>query len=90
MTTIAQLIDATMKHGTPRSPEYRRGIEDVLRLKFGGQPIRCPFQLGTPQFDAYFSGNDRGHAIYREEAQRQAEAEEAARTRVFFADADAL
>lgn len=87
MTTIAQLIDATLKHGTtPRSPEYRRGIEDVLRLKFGGEPIRCPFQPGT----ASFAGNDRGHAIYRAEAQRQAEAAEAARTRVFFADADAL
>lgn len=90
MTTIAQLIDSTLKHGTPRSTEYRRGIEDVLRLKFGGQPIRCPFHPGTAQFDAYFAGNDRGHAIYRAEAQRQAEAAEAVETRVFFADADAL
>lgn len=90
MTTIAELTDTALKHGTPRSPEYRRGIEDVLRLKFGGHPIRCPFQPGTAQFDAYFAGNDRGHAIYREEAQRQAEAEETARERVFFADADAL
>lgn len=90
MTTIAQLVDASLKHGTPRSAEYRRGIEDVLRLKFGGQPIRCPFQPGTAQFDAYFAGNDRGHAIYRTEAQQRVEAEEAARTRVFFADADAL
>ena len=90
MTTIAQLIDSTLRHGTPRSAEYRRGIEDVLRLKFGGQPIRCPFQPGTAQFDAYFAGNDRGHAIYREDAQRRAEVEDVARTRVFFADADAL
>lgn len=90
MTTIAQLVDTSLKHSTPRSPEYRRGIEDVLRLKFGGQPIQCPFQPGTAQFDAYFAGNDRGHAIYRAEAQRQSEIEEAARTRVFFADADAL
>lgn len=90
MTTIAQLVDASLKHSTPRSPEYRRGIEDVLRFKFGGQPIRCPFQSGTSQFDAYFSGHNRGLAIYREEAQRQAEEAEAARTRVFFADADAL
>jgi hypothetical protein len=90
MTTIAHLTDTALKQGTPRSPEYRRGIEDVLRLKFGGHPIRCPFQPGTAQFDAYFSGNDRGHAIYRAEVQRRAELEEAARTRVFFADADAL
>lgn len=90
MTTIAQLIDVALKHDTPRSAEYRRGIEAVLRLKFGGQPIRCSFQPGTAQFDAYFAGNDRGHAIYRAEAQQRAEAAEAARTRVFFADADAL
>lgn len=86
MTTIAQLIDATLQHGTPKSPEYRRG----MRLKFGGQPIRCPFHPGTVQFDAYFAGNDRGHAIYRAEARRRAEVEEVARTRVFFADADVL
>lgn len=90
MTTIAQMADTALKHGTPRSPEYRRGIEDVLRLKFGGQPIRCPFQPGTAQFDAYFAGNDKGHAICRAEAQRQAEAAEAVKSRVFFADADAL
>jgi hypothetical protein len=90
MTTIAQMIDNAMKHGTPRSKEYRRGIEDVLKLKLGGQPIRCPFAPGTAQFDAYFAGNDRGHAIYRVEAERQAEEAEAVRSRVFFADADAL
>lgn len=90
MTTIAQLVDAALVAGTPCSREYRQGAEDVLRLKLGGQPIRCPFQPGTAQFDAYFSGNARGHAIYREEAKKRADASEAARERVFFADADAL
>ena len=90
MTTITELIDANLKHGTLRSPEYRRGIEDVLRRKFGGTPIRCPYEEGSPQFDAYFAGNVRGHAIYRAEVQRRQEAEEASRERVFFADADAL
>lgn len=90
MTTIAQMIDAALQHGTPCSREYRQGAEDVLRLKFGGQPIRCPFPPGTAQFDAYFAGNARGHVIYREEAQRRAEVVEEARERVFFADADAL
>lgn len=90
MTTIAQMIDAALANGTPCSREYRQGAEDVLRFKFGGQPIRCPFQPGTAQFDAYFAGNVRGHTIYREEAQRWAEVAEEARERVFFADADAL
>ena len=90
MTTIAQMINAALANGTPCSREYRQGAEDVLRLKLGGQPIRCLFQPGTAQFDAYFAGNARGHAIYREEAQRRAEAAEAVRERVFFADADAL
>lgn len=90
MTSIAQIVDTAMKHGTPRSREYRQGAEDVLRLKMGRQPIRCPYRPGTAQFDAYFAGNNLGHAIYRAEAQRQAESIEAARARVFFADADAL
>lgn len=87
MTTIATMIDESLRHATPCSPEYRKGVEDVLRLKFGGHPIRCPFRPGTSQFDAYFAGNDRGHRLYRAEVQRQQEAEHQARERVFFLDA---
>jgi hypothetical protein len=90
VTTIAKLTDTALKHATPRSIEYRRGIEAVLRFKFHGERIQFPYRTGTPQADAYFSGNDRGWEIYKAEVQRQAEATEAIKSRVFFADADAL
>lgn len=84
MTPIPQLIAASLA-GTPRSPEYRRGIEDVLRFKIEGKRIVCPFREGTAQFDAYFSGNDRGWALYRAEVERQLAQEN---SRVFFDDPD--
>lgn len=66
MSTPEQIITAAKGHGTHRSAEYWRGALDVLRLRLEGASIACPFREGTAQFDAYFAGNDRGHALWRD------------------------
>lgn len=60
-----QIVDGVLAIGTKRSAEYRRGMLDVLRFRLEGERIQCPYREGTPQFDAYFAGNDRGHAVWR-------------------------
>lgn len=60
-----QIVDGVLAIGTKRSAEYRRGMLDVLRFRLEGEGIQCPYREGTPQFDAYFAGNDRGHAVWR-------------------------
>lgn len=60
-----QIVDGVLAFGTKRSAEYRRGMLDVLRFRLDGERLQCPYREGTPQFDAYFAGNDRGHAVWR-------------------------
>lgn len=60
-----RIVDGVLVIGTKRSAEYRRGMLDVLRFRLEGVPIECPYREGTSQFDAYFAGNDRGHAVWR-------------------------
>lgn len=65
MSRAEALVDATLAHGDKRSAVYRQGAVDVLRLKLEGRHILVPYRAGTVEFDAYFSGNDRGWAIWR-------------------------
>jgi hypothetical protein len=66
MSTPEQIVDAVLAHGDRRSPEYRRGMLDVLTYRMQGVRIQVPFELGTSQADAYFAGNERGHAVWRD------------------------
>jgi hypothetical protein len=51
----------------PRSPEYKAGVRALLRRKFGlTNSVVCPYTIGTSQADAFFSGTDEGHRIYRQ------------------------
>lgn len=53
----------------PRSPEYRRGVLDALRYRFGlTETLRLPeaFETGTAAADAWFAGIEEGHARWRE------------------------
>ncbi len=59
------IADKVLAHGDKRSQEYRLGMIDVLRFRLHGKRIHCPYTAGTPQFDAYFAGNDRGHFQWR-------------------------
>ncbi len=65
MHTPDQIVDGALAVGNRRSPEYRRGMLDVLRFRLEGLRIECPYKDGTAQFDAYFAGNARGHAEWR-------------------------
>lgn len=71
MNICEQIVAETLdKPGSPkRSHAYRRGMLDTLRFRLEGAPIRCPFLQGTAEFDAYFSGNDRGHGVWRQRAE---------------------
>lgn len=65
MATTKEIVNAALEHGDKRSAEYRRGMLDVLRFRLEGIRITCPYKAGTAQFDAYFSGNSRGHELAR-------------------------
>lgn len=66
MPTPEQIVERAKAYGSRRSLEYWRGVLDVLRFRMEGDRIECPFREGTVQFDAYFAGNDRGHALWRQ------------------------
>jgi len=69
--TPETIAAAALRHGTPRSAEYRAGLLDVLMFKMRGERIQCPYRPGSAQFDAYFAGNDRGFAVYRAYLEQQ-------------------
>lgn len=65
MSRAEVIVDAALAHGNKRSAVYRQGAVDVLLLKLEGRHILVPYRAGTVEFDAYFSGNNRGWAIWR-------------------------
>jgi hypothetical protein len=69
--TPESITAAALAYGDKRSAEYRAGLLDVLNFKMKGIRIHCPYQAGTAQFDAYFSGNMRGFDVYRAHQEQQ-------------------
>ncbi len=61
---IDHLVDQELRHGDRRSSEYRAGAIAVLSFKELGIRIPQPYMPGTSQADAYWSGFDRGWAIW--------------------------
>lgn len=59
------IADKVLAIGDKRSAAYRRGLIDVLAFRLDGTHIKCPYQPGSPEFDAYFAGNERGHFEWR-------------------------
>ena len=59
------IADKLLAIGDKRSAAYRRGLVDVLAFRLDGTHIQCPYQPGSPEFDAYFAGNERGHFQWR-------------------------
>lgn len=49
----------------PRSDEYKMGVRAVLELRFLRVSIPHLYQPGTASDDAYYSGMQEGHAIWR-------------------------
>lgn len=71
MTTPEQIIASAQAQGDRRSSVYWRGALDVLRYRLEGVRIHCPYKAGSVEFDAYFSGNDRGFALWRQWQERR-------------------
>jgi hypothetical protein len=61
---IIQLVDGELRRGDARSEEYRQGMIDLLMRRSANRPMPWRHTPGTPQFDAYQSGVDRGWTLY--------------------------
>lgn len=58
-TVNEAMLDRFRASTTPRSAAYRAGFEEKLRrIIEGADQSTLPFDLGTPEADAYFSGMD--------------------------------
>lgn len=63
---VDKLFNAAFFDARPaRSNEYKAGVRALLELRVHAMPLRCSYELGSCQFDAFFSGVDEGHAIWR-------------------------
>ena len=65
---VIEPVDKRLAIGDPRSPEYRNGMLDAYAFRELRIPIPkpCRYRPGTAQNDAYYAGNERGHALWRE------------------------
>jgi hypothetical protein len=48
----------------PRSSEYKAGVFATLKYRCEGKSIECPYNLGTPEADAFISGIDGGNKVW--------------------------
>jgi hypothetical protein len=48
-----------------RSAEYKHGVLAALKFRLEGVKISAPFPEGTAASDAFYSGVDEGHALWR-------------------------
>lgn len=51
---------------TPRSPEYKTGTRAALMFRLAGTHVECPYTIGTAKADAWFSGIEEGHRLWRD------------------------
>lgn len=61
---MERIADDVLRHGDPRSPEYRLGMIDCLCWRTVGVETPHRFRMGTAQADAYWSGFDRGRGVW--------------------------
>lgn len=62
---IVALVEREMRHGDPRSHEYRLGVVDLICRRVLDTPLPPRYQMGSVQADAYYAGVDRGWSIWR-------------------------
>lgn len=66
-TVVEQLMASAFgRPRYPRSEEYTDGCRALLERKVNGVPLKCPYRMGTVQADAWFSGTDEGHLIWKD------------------------
>lgn len=73
-TPAEKIVDDALAKGDPRSTEYRLGMLDALRFRMNGTPIPKRYAPGTAASDAYFAGNEHGHALWRTTQAKNVEA----------------
>jgi hypothetical protein len=61
-----------------RSAEYKRGVLAALKFRLEGVKISDPFPEGTAAADAFYSGVDEGHRLWRSENEHATESHQAA------------
>lgn len=54
-----------------RSPEYKAGVRAALTYRIEGEKIVCPHQVGTAAADAWLTGADEGHSLWRRWREKQ-------------------
>ena len=65
-STVDDIMQETFSSPrAPRSPEYQAGVRAALQYRLNGLKVSRPYPVGTAAADAFFSGLDEGHAIWR-------------------------
>jgi len=64
-TEILAAVADELRHGDTRSAVYQQGMAAVLRFRLHGVPIQRTYHPGTVEFDAFYAGVERGHALWR-------------------------
>ena len=62
---IVAAVDAELRPGDARSAIYRQALIDVLRYKLRAVAVPRCYVPGSVEFDAYYSGNERGWVLWR-------------------------
>lgn len=63
--TVDELMfEAFSKPRTLRSEPYKAGVRAILAMHIERKPVLMPYDIGTSDADAYFSGHAEGHAIW--------------------------
>lgn len=72
MKTVDELMtEAFSVPRDPRSPEYKAGVRAALCLRIDGKRIVDPYPPGTAASDAFYSGTEEGHRIWRREQEKE-------------------
>ncbi len=69
-TVLTLMAESFHPDRPPRSLEYRDGVMQALRSRLEGVRANCPYPEGSAACDAWASGTEEGHLIYRIEQKR--------------------
>lgn len=68
MRTVDRILnEAFPTTRPPRSPEYKQGVLAALKFRIEKTEVLNPFAEGTAASDAFYSGLEEGHQLWRAE-----------------------
>jgi hypothetical protein len=62
---IIAAVDRELDLGAKRSPVYRAGMLAAFRARYAVSAVSNFWPPGTVEFDAYYSGVERGHVLFQ-------------------------